>query len=79
MKTCIATTTSLNLSIKAQKALLSAGIYSRIVSLDPSMTPKGCAYGIEFSCSEERTVKSILRALGVHPSQYLTDIQAKPL
>jgi hypothetical protein len=43
------------------------------------MTPKGCAYGIEFSCSEERTVKSILRALGIHPSQYMTDIQARPL
>ena len=79
MKTCIATTTSLNISIKAQKALLSAGIYSKIVSLDPSMTPKGCAYGIEFSCFDERAVRSILRASGIYPSQYLTDIQGKPL
>ena len=71
MNICIATISSLNLSIKAQKALANEKIYSKIVSLDPSLTKKGCAYGIEFSCSEERTVRTILRREGIFPSQFI--------
>lgn len=79
MKTCIATLTSLNTSIKAQQVLSQSGIYSKIVSLDPSMTPKGCAYGIEFSCSDERLVKSILRAQRIYPSQFIANIQGNTI
>ena len=71
MNTCIATISSLNLSIKAQKALANEKIYSKIVSLDPKLTKKGCAYGIEFACSEERAVRTILRRVGIFPSQFI--------
>ncbi len=71
MNTCIATISSLNLSIKAQKALASEKIYSKIVSIDPKLTKKGCAYGIEFACSEERTVRTILHRAGIFPSQFI--------
>ena len=79
MKTCIATITSLNISIKAQKALSREGVYSKIVSLDPSMSRRGCAYGIEFYCTDEYNVKSILKKERIFPSQYLTDVQGKTL
>ena len=79
MKTCIATTTSLNISIKGQKALAREGIYAKIVSLDPSATRRGCAYGIEFACIYERDVKAILRKERIYPSQYLTDIQGSSI
>ena len=72
MNTCIASISSLNLSIKAQKSLADARIYCKIVSLDPSLTKRGCAYGIEFACSEERLVKSLLRRAGIFPSQFIT-------
>ena len=71
MNTCIASISSLNLSIKAQKALSQEKIYSKIISLDPALTKRGCAYGIEFSCSEERNVKAILRRVGIYPSQFI--------
>ena len=71
MNTCIATISSLNLSIKAQKALASEKIYSKIVSIDPKLTKKGCAYGIEFACSEERTVRTILHRARIFPSQFI--------
>ena len=79
MKNCIATITSLNLSIRAQRALSQVGIYSRIVSLDPSVTPKGCAYGIEFPCSEEGTVRALLRKERIHPQKFISDTQGMPL
>lgn len=71
MNICIATISSLNLSIKAQKALANEKIYCKIVSLDPSLTKKGCAYGIEFSCSEERRIRTILRRERIYPSQFI--------
>lgn len=71
MNTCIASISSLNLSIKAQKALAEERIYARVVSLDPKLTKRGCAYGIEFACSDEHSVRYVLRRAGVHPSQFI--------
>ena len=71
MKTCIAAISSLNISIKAQKALAGGGIFSKVISLEPSATRRGCAYGLEFSCAEENTVRSLLRRAGVFPSEFI--------
>ena len=71
MKTCIATIPSLNICIKAQRVLANQGIYSRVVSIDPALTRRGCSYGIEFSCSEKQNIKNILRRAGVSISQFL--------
>ena len=74
MNYCIATLISLNLSIKAQKVLAREGIYATVVSLDPSVTPKGCAYGIKFSCNDQKYIKALLKREKIHPSQYLNNI-----
>jgi hypothetical protein len=79
MNNCIATTTSLNVSIKAQRALAREGIYSKVISLDPSQSLRGCAYGIEFDCREERTVRAILRRERIYPTQYITNGQGNKL
>lgn len=72
MNICIATIPSLNISIKVQKALAQEKIFCKIVSLDPATTKRGCAFGVEFSCSEERTVRSVLRREGVRSPQFIT-------
>ena len=77
MNICIATIPSMNICIKAQKALTDNKIFCKIISIDPKLTKRGCAYGIEFSCSEEKNVKSILRRVGIHPSQFLNADQIK--
>ena len=79
MNICIATIPSLNICIKAQKALAENAIFCKIISIDPRLIKRGCAYGIEFSCSDERNVKSILRRAGIHPSQFLTGEEGKPI
>ena len=47
MNICIATIPSMNICIKAQKALADNKIFCKIISLDPKLTKRGCAYGIE--------------------------------
>ena len=73
MKTCIATIPTLNICIKAQNALMNEGYYCKIVSIDPRLTRRGCAYGIEFSCNDEGNVRRVLRHAGVSVSQYITN------
>ena len=77
MNICIATIPSMNICIKAQKALSENMIFCKIVSIDPKLTKRGCAYGIEFSCSEQHRMKSILRRAGIHPSQFLSSEELK--
>ena len=71
MNTCLSTIPSLNISIKAQKELAKYGIYCKIVSLDPTVSHYGCAYGIEYSCSESQSVRALLRRLGIR-SEFLS-------
>lgn len=79
MNICIATIPSLNICIKAQRALGQNAIFCKIVTLDPKLTKRGCAYGIEFSCADERNVRSILRRHSIHPSQFISSETGKPL
>lgn len=71
MKTTIAAINSMNICIHAHKILAENGYYSKIISLDPALTKKGCAYGLEFSASEEGKIKNILRHANVPVSQFI--------
>lgn len=71
MNNCIAAINSLNKCIKAEKVLSSAGYFCKIISLDPSLTRRGCAYGVEFSCSEENEIRKILRAARIDVTQFV--------
>lgn len=62
---CIASMKTLTAAHMARKALAAAGIVSSIVSIDPNITRKGCAYGIGFNCSDSVRVKRIFREKGI--------------
>lgn len=71
MKTYIATMTSINTAIRAQRALSEAGIFSKIVSIDPKITRRGCSNGIEFASTELDFVKRALLKRGIKGFQIL--------
>lgn len=77
MNICIATIPSLNICIKAQRALAKHAIYCKIINIDPKITRRGCAYGIEFTCSDEKNVRYILRREGIRPSEFLSKEKEK--
>ena len=62
---------SVTAAIGAQRALLSAGVSAEVVSLLPDQTKKGCAYGVEFSASEESAARGALRRARIGVTQYL--------
>jgi len=65
MGLCIAAIQSMTYAVKAQKVLGFRRIESEVVKLDPSITERGCAWGIQFDCSMVDEVKRVLNNKGV--------------
>ena len=71
MKSCTAALGSLTLAMKAESVLSEAGISGKIVKLDPSMTRRGCAYGIEYLCEYQKAVRSAFNTAKISVSRYI--------
>ncbi|MBQ3063606.1 MAG: DUF3343 domain-containing protein [Clostridia bacterium] len=57
-------------ALRAVRALQAVGINAEVVALAPNETKRGCAFGIEFACTDEPRVRATLRAARVSVSQY---------
>ena len=57
---CIATMKSLTLAMKAKGMLEARGIRTEIVNLDPSLTKRGCSFGISFPRDSTEEVRRTL-------------------
>ena len=62
---CILTMRSMTNALRAQSVLAARGLDISIVTLDPALTEKGCAYGIRFSCNEADSIRGQLSAKNV--------------
>ena len=71
MKSCTAAIGSLTLAMKAKSALDEVGLYGKIVKLDPTMTRRGCAYGIEYDCENHKSVRSAFNTAKISVSSYI--------
>lgn len=71
MNVCTAAIGSLTVAMKAHSVLKDAGLESKIVKLDPSMTRRGCAYGIEYPCENHKAVRSAFNAAKISVSSYI--------
>ena len=61
VKMCLISFKTLTASLRAASVLKSAGIDSRVVSIDPNLTKNGCSYGVSVSQTDRETVISVLR------------------
>ena len=62
---------SMTAAVKAQRALLAAGIHAEVIALSPHQTRRGCAYGVEFPHVLEHEARAALRDARVSVSQYI--------
>lgn len=79
MNKCTAAAPSLTFCVKAQRLLAQSFISAEVVRLEPSMTQRGCAYGIEFPCDRKREVRSILSRANIRITQYIDGGGGAPL
>lgn len=68
---CIAAMKNMTAAIKGRSALESAGIRCAIVSLEPTLTKRGCAYGLSFPCAYLDKVKSVLSSKRINYGEIL--------
>ena len=68
---CVASLKSITLAMKAKRTLNKYNIRSEVIKLDPDMTPKGCAYGIEFDCLSLYSVTDVLNKSRINYSEII--------
>lgn len=62
---CIATMKTQTAALRGKRVLERQGIWASVVSLDASLTEKGCAYGLSFYCASAAAAKKALESGGV--------------
>lgn len=61
MSNCIIAMKSVTLAKKAERTLGSNGIRTEVVSIEPSLTKRGCGYGLNLSCRDTEKALELMR------------------
>ncbi len=69
--TCTAVIGSMTLAMKAQSILSDAAIRASIAKISSSEARGGCAYGVDFPCTQSSNVQMILSRAGIRARQYI--------
>lgn len=68
---CTAVIGSMTQAMKAQSILAEAAIRASLTKISSSKTTGGCAYGVDFPCTQSGNVRTILERAGVRVREYL--------
>lgn len=68
---CTAVIGSMTQAMKAQSVLSEAAIRTTLTKISSSKTHNGCAYGVDFPCTQSGNVRVILANAGVRVREYL--------
>lgn len=70
---CIVTMKSMTAAIRAKNVLNGKGIAVEILNLDPSITARGCAYGLSFSCGDKARIMHELDSKRISYGEWIGD------
>ena len=68
---CTAVIGSMTMAMKAQSVLSEAAIRASIAKISSSEARGGCAYGVDFPCTQYANVRTILSHADIRVRQYL--------
>lgn len=68
---CAVALKSMTFAVKAKKALNDYYIDADIVKLEPSMTKKGCAYGVKFDCVNLKSAQEALKKWSIRYTELI--------
>ena len=58
---CIVTCRNTSIAMRVRKTLREKGIPGEIVNIDPALTRRGCAWGVEISAGDCYEAETVLR------------------
>jgi hypothetical protein len=61
----------MTLAMRAQTILAEAAIRSAVVKVSSAKGTGGCAYGVDFPCTQMSNVVTVLQAAGIRVREYL--------
>lgn len=67
---CLALIGSVTQAMRAQGVLAKAAVRSEVIKVDSSVTGKGCAYAVSYSCLQADHVRMLLRNAGIRVKRY---------
>ena len=73
---CIVTMKSMTLALRAKNVLGAKGIDVDVQNLDPSVTARGCAYGLSFICSDKEYIQRLLDGKCIPYGEWIGGVQA---
>ena len=68
---CTAVIGSMTQAMKAQSILAEASIRASLTKISSGRTSGGCAYGVDFPCTQSGNVRMILDRAGIRVREYL--------
>ena len=68
---CTAVIGSMTQAMRAQTVLSEAAIRATLTKISSTKTHNGCAYGVDFPCTQSGNVRTILDRAGVRVREYL--------
>lgn len=74
MAECIITMKSVTYAEKAKRIARSAGFHGTVINVDPSVTKRGCAYGISLPCRDAAELVILLQRRNIPYGEIMGDI-----
>ena len=68
---CVIALKSMTYAIKAKNALNDISLDAQIVTLDPSLTHRGCGYGVRFNCMYLNEAENALKSRRIKYSEII--------
>lgn len=69
--TCTAVLGSMTLAMRAQAILAEASIRAMVVKVSSAKGAGGCAYGVDFPCTQASNVMTVLKVAGIRVREYV--------
>ena len=68
---CTAVIGSMTMAMRAQTVLAEAAIRAAVVKVSSAKSMGGCAYGVDFPCTQMSNAKTVLSGAGIRVREYL--------
>ena len=68
---CTAVIGSMTQAMRAQSILAEAAIRAAVVKVSSAKNTGGCAYGVDFPCTQMSNAKTVLTRAGIRVREYL--------
>lgn len=68
---CTAVLGTMTSALQAQRALANAALHAKVIKISSSQNANGCMYGVTYTCSQSRNVRTVLANAGIAVKKYL--------